>query len=149
MHKIGKLPAEKLMRKRFPKIKINDKISKVIKTLLKTDTSVVPVFEGRKFIGEIHELDMLKIVVDTKEIPEEEIITLGFGLDMGYFAKTARDIVRRHEISISSKTKIKEASFIMLKEGVKSLPVMKNKRLVGILTERDILKRVMKKGLEK
>jgi len=149
MHKIGELPAEKLMRKRFYKIKIDDKIQKVVRTLLRGDTSVVAVFHGRRFIGEIHELDLLKLVVDPKEIPEEEIITLGFGLDMGYFAKTARDIVRRHEISISPKTKIKEASFIMLREGVKSLPVMKNKRLLGILTERDIMKRVMKRGLEK
>lgn len=149
MHRIGELPAEKLMRKRFSKVKTNDKVSKVIKLLINSDSSVLPVFEGRKFVGEIHELDLLKLVVDPKDIPEEEVITLGFGLDMGYFAKTAGDIVRRHEISISPKTKIKEASFIMLKEGVKSLPVMKKKRLIGIITERDILNKVIKRGLEK
>lgn len=149
MHKVGELEAKKLMRKRFSKADVDDDIKKVIKIFLNTDANVIAVFDGRKFVGEIHELDMLKLAVDPKEIPEEEIIILGFGMDMGYFAKTARDIVRRHEVSITPETKIKDASFIMLKENVKSLPVMKGDKLLGILTEKDILKKVIDRGKKK
>lgn len=149
MDKVKELPVEKVMRKKFNKVKTSDKISKIIKLFLRSDITVLPVFESRKFIGEIHELDLLKLVVDPKEIPEEEIVVLGFGMDMGYFAKTAGDMVRRHNVSVSPDTKIKEASYTMLKENVKAIPVIKNKRLVGILTERDILNRIVKRGMKK
>lgn len=149
MMEIGKLAAEKVMRKKFSKLRGDDKIPKVIKTFVKEDANVIPVFEKNRFIGEIHELDILKLVVDPKEVPDEEIMILGFELDMGYFAKTAADIVRRHEISISPKTKIKDASLIMLKQNVKSIPVIKNKKLVGILREKDILDRIVKRGMKK
>ena len=147
MQKIGEFPAEKLMTKKFPRIKISDKIPEIMRLLVKGKSNVLPVFFKRKFIGEIHEIDLLKLAVNPKEIPEEEVVTLGFGLDMGYFAKTAGDLVRKHEITISPKTKIKEAAFIMVKEDVKSLPVVKNKRFLGILRERDIIKAIMKRGL--
>ncbi|MFC2143790.1 HPP family protein [Candidatus Aenigmatarchaeota archaeon] len=149
MEKIKELPVEKVMRKKFNRVKISDKISKIIKLFLRSDITVLPVFDGKKFAGEIHELDLLKLVVDPKEIPEEEIVVLGFGMDMGYFAKTAGDIVRRHNVSVSPNTKIKEASYTMLKENVKAIPVIKNKILVGILTERDILNRVIKEATKK
>ena len=149
MHKVGELPAEKLMRRRFSRVNTTDDIKDVIRILLKGDTSVVTVFYRNKFVGEIHELDILKLAVDPREIPKEEVITLGVSVDMGYFAKTAEDIVRRHEIAISPETKIKEASFTMLKSGLRAIPVMKDSKLLGILMERDILKRIVERRLEK
>jgi predicted transcriptional regulator len=149
MHKVGELPVEKFMRRRFSRVATNDDIKEVVRILLRGDTSVVAVFYRNKFVGEIHELDLLKLAVDPRKIPKEEVITLGVGVDMGYFAKTAGDIVRRHEIKISPETKIKDACFTMLKSGVRAIPVMKDNKLLGIVMERDILKKIVKRRLEK
>ncbi len=148
MHRIGELPAVKVMRKRFPRLKASDGIKRVISALLKTDASVVPVFEKGRFKGEVHELDLLKLMVDPREIPEDEIVVLGFGMDMGYFARKAGDIMRRHSLSASPGTKVKDVSYTMLRENVKAIPVIERGRLLGIITERDILKRAMKEGVK-
>jgi CBS domain-containing protein len=145
MDKVGELTARELMRKRFSKINTTDEIKKVIRALLDGDAGVVAVFYRNKFVGEIHELDLLKLAVDPKKIPSEDIVPLGVGLDMGYFAKIAGDIVRRHDIIIGPETRVSEAAYIMLKQGVKAVPVMEDKKLLGILTERDILRMITRR----
>jgi len=147
--KFGQLPVKDIMNKRFRKVHINDRIPKVCRQVFRCESNVLPVFGGGKFIGEIHEIDLLKLAIEPKDIPEEELIPLGFGIDMGFFAKTARDIVRRHEITVKPDTKIKDAAFMMFKEGVRSIPVIENGKLLGILTERDILKKILKRGLKR
>ena len=48
---------------------------------------------------------------------------------------------------VSPDTSVEEAAKIMTKEGIGSLVVCQNKELVGIITEKDFVERVVAKGL--
>lgn len=58
-------------------------------------------------------------------------------------ALKVEDIMIRNVITVNADITVKEAVKIMNKNEIGSLVVIKEKRLVGILTERDILKRVL------
>ena len=140
------MPIAKFVKKKFLKVRARDSIKKVIRIFEKEDISVLPVFKGKKFMGEIHEIDLLKLLVNIKDIPEEDVTSLGFTVDMGYIAKTAEQIMRRHDIILEPKTKVKDAAYTMLKEGVSKIPVMKKKSLIGILSEKKLLEELIKRG---
>jgi CBS domain-containing protein len=137
---------DKVVKKRFTKVGPGTPIKQIIKIFDRTGFNVIPVIKGRRFLGEIHKVDLLKLLVDMKQIPEEDIVSLGFGMDFGYVAKKAEHIMRRHEIALSPDTKVKDAAYTMLKEGVTTIPVMDKKRLVGIVSEMEILEELMKGG---
>lgn len=149
MYKVGELTVKELMRKRFSTVNTTDDIRDVIRVLMKSDTASVAVFYRNKFVGEIHEVDLLKLAIDPKKIPEEDVIPLGVGLDMGYFAKVAGDIARRHEISVKPETTVSEAAYTMLRQGVKTVPVMEDNKMIGIITEKDILRVITSTRVEK
>ena len=117
-----------------------------LKIFEKEDISVLPVMKGNKFVGEIHDVDLLKLLVNIKDVPEEDITSLGFSVDMGYIAKTAEDIMRRHDIVLEPITKVKDAAYTMLKEGVSKIPVMRKNSLLGILSEKKLLEELLKRG---
>lgn len=136
----------KVITKRFTKVSPGTPIKQVIRIFDRTGYSVLPVINGSKFLGEIHKVDLLKLLVDMKQVPEEDIVSLGFGMDFGYVAKKAKDIMRRHDIALSPDTKVKDAAYTMLKEGVTTIPVIDKKRIIGIVSEMEILDEVIKRG---
>lgn len=58
------------------------------------------------------------------------------------------DIMTRDFVSINPKTSIQECAKIMIKKRVGSLILQENKKLKGLLTERDIIWAITKKPLE-
>lgn len=146
MEDLKEMPVEKFVKKKFLKVRASAPIKKVIRIFEKDDISVLPVMKGKKFVGEIHRVDLLKLLVNLKDIPEEDITSLGFSVDLGYIAKTAEQIMRRHEIILDPKTKVKDAAYTMLKENVTKIPVMKKNRFIGILSEGKLLEELIKRG---
>ena len=146
MEDFREMPVNKFVKKQFLRVKTKDSIEKIIKIFEKEDISVLPVMKGNKFVGEIHDVDLLKLLVNIKDVPEEDITSLGFSVDMGYIAKTAEDIMRRHDIVLEPITKVKDAAYTMLKEGVSKIPVMRKNSLLGILSEKKLLEELLKRG---
>jgi CBS domain-containing protein/ubiquinone/menaquinone biosynthesis C-methylase UbiE len=52
------------------------------------------------------------------------------------------DIMQRSVVSISEDTPLKEAGRVIFSLGIAGLPVLKNKKLVGIITEEDMLTKI-------
>ena len=77
---------DKVIKKRFTKVKPSTPIRKIIQIFDRTGYSVLPVISGGKFLGEVHKVDLLKLLVDIKQIPEEDVVSLGFGIDFGYWS---------------------------------------------------------------
>ena len=146
MEDIKEMTIDRFIKKKFFKVRINDPIDKIIKIFGKGKISVIPVMKGKKFVGEIHVVDLLKLLVDMKDVPEEDVTSLGFTIDTGYIAKNAKDIMRSHEVVLEPSTKVKDAAFNMLKKEVAMIPVMKDNSLLGILTERKLLEEFLKRG---
>jgi acetoin utilization protein AcuB len=57
---------------------------------------------------------------------------------------TLDQIMTRHPVSVTPTTTIEEAANIMLQRKISGLPVMDHGRLVGIITESDIFRMVVK-----
>ena len=55
-----------------------------------------------------------------------------------------REIMTPHPITVTPVTSIREAADIMLQRKISGLPVMDNNQLVGIITESDIFRMVVK-----
>ena len=62
--------------------------------------------------------------------------------------KQIRDLVRREPVLIDSKSSIREAARLMSRENVSSVIVMKNDKLGGIVTDKDLRQRVLAVDLD-
>lgn len=121
----------------------------------KTD-AVAVVNEKNKFIGEIHQRDLLKLLVDPRDISWDEVVgPFGRILDIGYFASTVKDLMKTHEITVSQEDKIEDVVNLMFRHGLRIVPVVENEELIGMVTELEILehlykhKKLFKKGKKK
>ncbi|MBL7169453.1 MAG: CBS domain-containing protein [Candidatus Aenigmarchaeota archaeon] len=145
MEKLANRSVSSIMRKKFLSISEDKHISDALVIFNKEKINVLPVLKDGDFVGEIHRQDLLKLLINPKDIPEEDVIGLGIGMNFGYAEKTAAEIMKMYEVSITEKTKVKEAAYLMLKEGIGSLPVLRGKKLLGIVSEKDILEEIAKK----
>ena len=100
-------------------------LTDVIKKMVKFNISCVIVMDQGRHVGIITERDILKNLV--KPNMDLELIE-------------AKTIMSRPLITILDDATIEEASRSMLKNNIKKLPVVRDNRLVGILTSSDIVR---------
>ncbi len=140
MKKIGLDPVKKHMRKKFPTLKPSDSISKAVKVFSGTTLSAIPIVSKGKFVGELHESDLLKLAVDPTRVPEAKVVMSG----MAFFAKKVSDLMNQHEDTISPNTSISEAAWEMLLDNDALIAVTDNGKLVGVIARQDIVNRMVK-----
>lgn len=103
----------------------------------------LPVVEKGELIGIISDRDLKRAMAPsatTLEVPE-----LNFLLDQ----LSAAEIMTRTVITIAPTVPVEEAARLMVKEKISALPVTEGIRLIGIVTETDVLEllvRVMGTG---
>jgi predicted transcriptional regulator len=146
MKKIGGMKVKQLMNRHYTKISIDEPIKKVVKTFKRTNADALPVFSRDRFVGEIFQEDLLKMVVNVEKVPENRILQLGYSMDFGYFAKTAKDIMTQHGLMINENSLVEDAAWEMLQNEIKALMVVNDKKaIVGLITEKDIIRKILKK----
>lgn len=90
--------------------------------------SGMPVTEGNgKIIGMVTELDLLDAVNNGKELSKT----------------TASDIMTKEVITVPPETPISEIGKLMKEKNILRLPVVKNGKLVGIVSRSDILRHLI------
>ena len=87
------------------------------------DVGVIPVTEGEDLVGLVTDRDLVMRVLAERE--DATAVRLG-------------DIVTRSPVTVSPDTRISEAREVMAEHKVRRLPVVKNDRLVGILSLGDL-----------
>lgn len=138
MMPIGKELVKKVMRRKFPKLSVSDSIEKATRVFSKTNLSAIPVFRRNKFVGELHERDLLDLAVDVQHIPEFKLIRSG----MAFFAKRVSDLMSEHEDVISPDARVSDAALMMMVGGNSIIPVVEKQKLVGIIARQDIVNRL-------
>ncbi|MCX8127638.1 MAG: CBS domain-containing protein [Synergistetes bacterium] len=98
----------------------------------------LPVVDGGKLIGIVTEKDLL--YASPSKATSLDIWELNYLLSK----LAVRDIMSRNVITVSEDVPIEEAAKIMVDKKVGALPVMRNGELVGIVTETDIFKVLLK-----
>lgn len=140
MKAIGKEPVRKLMRRRFPKITSSDTVEAAAKKFSKTDLNAIPVFTRNKFVGELHERDLLNLAIDVHKIAEFKVVRSG----MAFFAKKVSDLMTEHDDTISPNAPVSEAALMMLSSNDSIVAVKEKKKLVGIIVMQDIVNKLVK-----
>jgi CBS domain-containing protein len=80
----------------------------------------------------------------TAIITERDVVRILAHLGSGSVRRSLKSVASKPLVTVSPTTEIWEAFAIMLRKGIRRLPVLEKGRVVGILTERDLLKWVVK-----
>lgn len=92
----------------------------------------LPVVKQGKVVGIVTEDDLQRVT------PSEATTLSVFELNYLLSKMTVKDAMTKDPITIQDIQQLEEAALIMRKEDIGALPVMRDKRLVGIITETDI-----------
>jgi CBS domain-containing protein len=117
--------------------------------LLKRGISGVPVLDGEKLVGIVSEGDLiqrteigtasqyrsrwLRLFNDNATIAAEYVKS---------HAKRIRDVMTRDVISVTEYTPLSEVAAVLEKNRIKRVPVVRNGRLVGIITRGNLIRRL-------
>ncbi len=137
-------------------ISANAKISEAAGLLRKHRIGAVPVVDGDEIVGIVTEADILSLLsteemsadlwlpspLEVIEVPVRELVnwekTKKAFADIGH--SEVREVMTHNVISVSEDADIEEAAALMLREGIGRLPVIREGRLVGIVTRSDIVR---------
>ncbi len=120
---IGKIKDIIRTQKRLITAKKKDKVEQVISKMKRYDISQLPVLEGKKVVGLIAEVDLLKYMLDGKHRPKD---TIGHLMETDY-------------LKVSVDSSIGEVSQLLSSSNSNAALVMKKEKLIGIITKIDIV----------
>jgi len=129
----------------LPKIKVKDIMKKDVVTVNKDDTieKLIDIIKKFKYHGypviDKRSKEVVGIVTKSDVIKIFERKTLS-----KFFATHVEDVMDHYPRIISPETDLEEAVEILMKEKFRALPVVKNKKLVGLISKTDIIKQIVK-----
>jgi CBS domain-containing protein len=133
-----------------------DPIRQIVKLMGENCISGLPVMENGKLVGVISEEDIMKILAGPREpstlwlpSPFEVLLEIPFRdlLELRNLQRSFKDIgetpvrniMSKDPVTIEPENDIEDASALMVRYKVNRLPVVKNGKLVGIVTRDDII----------
>lgn len=99
--------------------------------------SALPVIDSKgRLVGIVSEADLLRL--ETRPDPRTQSTPLP--PSVGSTPLTVADVMTKEVLTVSANSEVSQAARIMLDAGIKRLPVMRGRRVVGILSRRDLMK---------
>jgi CBS domain-containing protein len=125
-------------------------IGEVAKLLLERRVSGLPVVEGGRLVGIVSEGDLMRrheIGTDRKADKAawwQRVLGLGPGPAeyVKSHAERVEDIMSRDVVSIPEDTPVTRIAALFGKRSIKRLPVLRGERLVGIVTQADLVRAI-------
>jgi len=134
--------AKDIMTKNVITVREDTPIEEVIRLLLKNNISGVPVVNKEdSLVGIISEADLI--------YKEKSLLPIsGYQENQKKFinacrkslAKTASEIMTKDVVTVTEETTVEEIATLMLEKWIKRVPVVKDKKIVGIISRPDIIK---------
>jgi CBS domain-containing protein len=119
----GILIVRETMTREVKVIREDTSMQEVIATMIKFDISCLVVVQKERPVGLITHKDILTRVLQPELVPA----TL-----------TARNVMSTNLVTIGEEASLEEAARLMARKGFKKLPVVRDGKLVGIITSMDI-----------
>lgn len=120
-----KIPVSEVMSHKPITISPNSQVLSAAKLMVKKDISFLPVVEGRLLVGLITEGDILRKVFVKKKNPKKTKV---------------KDIMVKNPISVSPDDDVSTVAKLMNEKEITKMPVAEGGKIVGCLTEKDLLK---------
>ena len=121
---LKRMPVASLMSKPVKTIESTRSLEDSMKAMRKDDVGCILVTEGGAHVGILTERDVLRRVAD----------------DPGSLRQAMRDVMSKPLKSVTSATTVWEAMDVMESNRIRHLAVVDDGALVGVLTQRDILR---------
>jgi CBS domain-containing protein len=110
-------------------------LKEVADLLVRDQISAVPVVEGGELVGIVSEADLipLELAPDPRAhlIPPADL--------PGHLPKVAGEAMTREVVALPEEADAAEAGRLLLERHIKSIPVVRGRRVVGIVARRDLL----------
>jgi len=135
--RLRKARVKEAMTRRPPTVTPDTPLSLLLSHLLRGE-EFLPVVRGKKLVGVITESDILQLflprsrrpVVGKPELYEAKAV------------KSAKELMTKRPVTARPEMNLHEALNLMLLHKFRHLPVTKNGELVGVLSLRDLLKKL-------
>lgn len=125
----GKDSVSEIMSKTVRTVDPGSTVGSALWVMANYDIGSVVVVEGKKPVGIVTERDFARKYAKDKKVDMERKI---------------EEISTKQVISVSPDTKVWDALALMVRKKIRQLPVVKDGQLVGIATERDIFKWIIR-----
>jgi len=113
-------------------MKASDTLAVAAKKMVKQNIGSVVVLEGKEPVGIITERDITRQVVKGNSV----------------LKKSAKKTMSKLRVTASPQMSVQQAFELMLKNEVRRLPVLDDGKLVGIVTEKDLMRWVLRVSYE-
>jgi len=113
-------------------MKASDALAVAAKKMVKQNIGSVVVLEGKEPVGIITERDITRQVVKGNSV----------------LKKTAKKTMSKLRVTASPQMSVQQAFELMLKNKVRRLPVLDDGKLIGIVTEKDLMRWVLRVSYE-
>ena len=96
--------------------------------------------KNKKFIGDIHENDLFYMLIPNESY-EDIGIDLAFDLEKKFFAKTAKQVMRKHDTTCKQDDEIIDVALNFARVEINEMPVLNEKeQVVGVIDQGTILR---------
>jgi CBS domain-containing protein len=116
---------ESLMVTPVEVVRPTELVKSALKRMIRKDIGCVIIVEGRKPVGIITDRDVSRKVAKTAKVLMSQV----------------RTVMSRPLITVTPRTPIEKAVYLMVRHGIRRLPVVDGEVLVGVISERDLLLR--------
>ena len=130
--KIRDVRVKEIMTKDTIHIDKNDSIANLMKMFEKYDFNSFPVVVNGRIVGIITKLDLLKAFSLGLELRRIAYLNM-------IYAERVGDIMRKAVISLDPDDTVKRAIEYMIEFNLRSLPVVDEGKLVGMISRKDVL----------
>lgn len=130
---------KELMSKKVFTVTPEDKVDRIFILFNFEAIRHIPVVEKGKVVGILSDRDLKKILG-----PQKQKLVTDDGTTVMIRARKIRTLMSRNVTTIGPDERASDAAAIMAKRKIGCLPVVKNQKLVGIITSTDILRAFVK-----
>lgn len=139
-----------LMTKNVISVKPDESLGDVAVKFMGNKISGAPVLDSEELVGVISKADILKQLSTAGSM--HELLTAVSGLweknkkndNMDYLKKISKrvvsDVMSRHVVTVDPESSIERAARLMTNRNINRLPVVENKKLLGIVARGDLIK---------
>jgi CBS domain-containing membrane protein len=127
-------PVTEIMTKNVITLNTNDTLDTAESLFKKNKIRHIPVVSGEHIIGMLSYTDLLRIsFADAVDDDEKDVDTIVYNMF------TIEQVMAKNLVSVDPDTTIKEVAEILAKKEFHALPVLDDKKLVGIVTTTDLI----------